>query len=94
MAFILLVMAAGMGVGIWISGKEYKEKLLKIAGKFQTVSLCVLLFTMGSWLGGSGDFWESLGKLGFQGAILALAGIAGSVLAVFLLTVGVRKGDS
>lgn len=86
MLFIILLMLAGILAGFFVISRDKTGKVLKVCGKIQQAATVVLLFSMGLWLGGNPDFWRDIRTTGISGALFAAVTIAGSVLAVFLLS--------
>ena len=81
MVYLILTLAAGMAVGYLCRN----FKLLKHTGKAISVTICVMLFSMGVMIGMDDDLLKNLSVLGLQALVLALAGAAGSVIMASLL---------
>ncbi len=80
-AFVALI----FGVAAGASGR-LPAGLLRWLSRLTTLGLSLLLFTMGMQIGTNPLVFTSLRTLGFQAAILAIATVSGSLLAVWLLT--------
>lgn len=92
MLLIILVMLAGILAGFFAVSKDKTGKILSACGRMQQAATVALLFAMGLWLGGNPDFWRDIKSIGFFGALFAVVTIAGSVLAVYLLSKLPSKG--
>lgn len=93
MLFIILFMLAGILAGFFVISRDKTGKTLKICGRIQQAATVALLFAMGLWLGGNPDFWRDIKSIGLFGALFACVTIAGSVLAVFLLSKLLLKSE-
>ncbi|MEM5773556.1 MAG: LysO family transporter, partial [Anaerolineaceae bacterium] len=74
---VLLYFAAGAGIG-WIIRK--RPKLVIASNWGSSILLGLLIFIMGLSTGGRADIMSNLSGLGFSALLLALGGIAGSIL--------------
>lgn len=72
-----------IGAGIGYFNMTHK-KLDQALGKLQLLALIVLLFTMGIRLGGNPLVLEGMVTIGMSSFVLALGGVIGSVLMVFI----------
>jgi len=86
MLSIILLMLAGIALGLFAGTRPRLKAVFQIAGKVQRVGTVILLFAMGVWLGGNGEFWANLRILGLHGALFALFTVIGSAACVYLLT--------
>lgn len=78
MYIAILIMAAGIAAGRALSA-YMRESLL---GRLIFCAILFLLFLLGLQIGANDDLFSDLPRLGLQGALLMLACVAGSVLAV------------
>jgi hypothetical protein len=85
MLFIISLMVAGLAFGALLASRA-SGRVFKAFGRVQQLATIALLFAMGLWLGGNPEFWQNVSTTGLHGFLLALGAIAGSVVAVFLLT--------
>ncbi|MEE4177878.1 MAG: LysO family transporter [Bacteroides sp.] len=79
---ILLLMALGMLVGYSLRGKQ------KAISRIETAilwSIFLLLFFLGLSIGGNEVIVASLPKLGLNALIITLGGVAGSLLAAWVV---------
>ncbi len=90
-AFVALVVGAVAGA----SGR-LPAGLLPWLSRLTTLGLSLLLFTMGLQIGTNPLVLTSLSTLGAQAAVLAIATVIGSLLAVWLLTLTgtIRSGNA
>jgi uncharacterized protein YneF (UPF0154 family) len=92
MLLIISLMAAGLALGAFLASRA-SERVFKAFGRVQQLATIALLFAMGLWLGGNPEFWRNVSTTGLHGFLLAGGAVLGSVLAVFLLTRGIRRED-
>ena len=81
MAYLILTLAAGICAGRLLS----RFRFLKQTGAAVSVIICLMLFVMGVKIGADENILKNVSSLGLQAFLFAAAGIAGSVLAAFLL---------
>ncbi len=79
---LIVYFLLGIGVGLTVFPKRW----LKANDRVQTAGICLTLFSMGASVGSSPTFLEDLRTAGLQAVAFALATMAGSVLAVWLLS--------
>ena len=90
---LLGVVLAGYFVGSRIRG--YRNKMQWLSPLISVI-VVLLLFVLGSRLGSNEEVFSRLGTIGINALILAVGGVAGSVLFVFLIRIFVgidKKGD-
>lgn len=81
MIYLILTMAAGILLGFLAR----KNRHLSHIGKAISLTIYVMLFFLGVKIGSDDLILSNLSVLGLQALVLAIAGIAGSVLAAFVL---------
>lgn len=72
---IILIMAAGIGLGWLLRGKK-----LPFLGKITNFLIWVLLFLLGVEVGGDERIVNGIATLGVEAVAVAVAGVAGSCL--------------
>lgn len=72
---IILIMAAGIGIG-WL----LRHRKLKYLGKLTNALIWVLLFLLGVEVGSDERIINGLATLGVEAVVISVAGIAGSAL--------------
>lgn len=72
---IILIMAAGIGIG-WL----LRNRKLKYLGKLTNALIWVLLFLLGVEVGSDERIIKGLATLGVEAVVISVAGIAGSAL--------------
>ena len=72
---IILIMAAGIGIG-WL----LRNRKLKYLGKLTNALIWVLLFLLGVEVGSDERIIKGLATLGLEAVVISVAGIAGSAL--------------
>ncbi len=81
MFIIIGIMFLGVCLGVLLR----RVKFLRHIDKSVSFTILVLLFLIGSEVGGNEAITSNLGQLGFQAAVLAFLGVFGSVLAAWLV---------
>lgn len=82
MFWVLGTMVAGICTGYLLRNRR---KLFSQIGRFSMWIIYLLLFAMGLSVGSNDVVMSNLGGLGLRAIIIAMAGIAGSVLLSWLL---------
>jgi len=77
---ILIIMTAGFVTGFFLRSKR---KTIMLADKFMFLSICLLLFILGFSMGGNPVILANFPVLGINAILIALGGVAGSVLAAW-----------
>lgn len=85
MWLIIALTLVGSLVGFFLFSRFQTDKPLRIVGRTQQAAAVVLLFLLGVWLGGNGEFWSGISTIGLSGLLFALLAIAFSVAAVWIL---------
>ena len=80
---ILGFLVTGMLVGMLL---RKQGSLLWVANRLMTWSLYLMVFLLGSSVGGNHAVIDNLGRLGFQAFLLCAGGIVGSVCAARLVS--------
>jgi|GEM_PF-1511317 uncharacterized membrane protein YbjE (DUF340 family) len=81
-------LAAGLLIGYSI---PLSAGFVRWAGKGTTIGLVLLLLTMGAKIGMDPDIFGNLQRIGLQAGILAVAAVAGSIVALRILEAGPFK---
>jgi len=81
MIYLIMTMAAGIAFGFLAR----RVRRLTHIGKAISVTIYVMLFFLGVKIGSDEHILSNLSALGLQALVLAVAGVAGSVLAAFVL---------
>lgn len=81
MIYLIMTMAAGIAFGFLAR----RDRRLTHIGKAISVTIYVMLFFLGVKIGSDEHILSNLSALGLQALVLAVAGVAGSVLAAFVL---------
>lgn len=82
MTVVLLLMLAGIGVGL---GINRFPALVKFNDKLISVAIYVLLFLLGISVGLNQTIVHNLQKIGLQALIITLGAIGGSVLMLWVV---------
>ena len=83
-------MFAGVGIGYLFR----RVSLLHKTEKTMSITIFIMLFILGVSVGSNPLIMNNLGQFGWQAAILASAGLTGSVLAAWLVyLLFFKKGD-
>lgn len=77
MEVVLILMFLGIGVG-WLINK--KKKIIKVADKFTTWAIYLLLFLLGISIGQNEKIISNLNTIGLQALLLTLGAVIGSLL--------------
>lgn len=77
---IILIMAAGIGTGYLLRGRN-----LRHLGKVISVLIWLLLFLLGVEVGGDERIVKGIASLGAEAVIISLAGVLGSVILALAL---------
>lgn len=77
---VLILLAFGIALGYILR----RASLVKKTEKSVSATVLLMLFVFGITIGGNSSLVNNLGKYGAQAAILAVAGVAGSVIASYL----------
>jgi uncharacterized membrane protein YbjE (DUF340 family) len=85
---IILIMFAGIGVGLLLRNRN-----IRLVQRFITVLIWALLFLLGVEVGGNRRIIDGFRTLGIEAAVLTFFGVAGSVLLSWLLWTFIRKQD-
>ena len=81
MFYLIMTLAAGVCAGFaW-----RRIKVLSHIGKAVSVTVFVMLFFLGVEIGADRQVLENISELGIRALVLALAGVAGSVLLSMVL---------
>lgn len=72
---VLILLAGGIALGYGLR----HASLVKKTEKSVSVTVLLMLFVFGITIGGNSGLVNNLGKYGAQAAILAVAGVAGSI---------------
>lgn len=87
---IIALMLGGVGVGYLLRRRNTRP-----VGRIITILIWLLLFLLGTEVGGNPDIINGLGTLGVEAALITLFGVVGSCLAArFLWNYICRKGGS
>ena len=78
---VILVMAAGVATGYVLR----RLPLLQRVERTTSLTILLLLFILGLSVGSNRLIVDNLARFGWQAALLALAGLAGSVLAAVVV---------
>lgn len=78
---IILLMAAGILIGHLLR----RMRLLRQIEKSTSLTVFILLFVLGLSIGSNHLIIDNLGRFGWQAAVLATAGTAGSILAASIV---------
>lgn len=83
----LLVLYLGMAFLGYVAGAKFtkKDREYKWINAVTTVSLAVLIFTMGARIGADERVIASLQTIGIKALIITVFGFVGSILGVFLM---------
>ncbi len=81
MFYLIMTLAAGVCAGF--AGRRIKA--FSHIGKAVSVTVFVMLFFLGMEIGADRQLLENISELGFRALVLALAGVAGSVLLSMVL---------
>ena len=76
MEIVLILMFSGMGVG-WLISKQ--KKIIKVADKFTTWAIYILLFLLGISIGQNEKIISNLNTIGLQALLLTLGAVIGSL---------------
>lgn len=93
MLLIISLMLSGVFIGFVFVSRDNSGRFLKLFGKIQQIATVMLLFAMGTWLGGNPEFWLNIKTTGIHGLLFAIMTIALSVVAVFIISRFLAKGD-
>lgn len=86
MLSITLIILAGLLLGT-LSGKyPILKKLCRVSAPAQKIGAAALLLFVGISLGANPAFWQSLQTAGPAGTALAIGGIVGSIVMVWLVS--------
>lgn len=77
---VLILLASGIVLGYVLR----RTSLVKKAEKSISATVLLMLFVFGITIGGNSGLVNNLGKYGAQAAILAVAGVAGSVITSYI----------
>lgn len=77
MAWIIFFFVAGIGLGTRIG---HKKPLMRRVSQLSEVLVVVLLFILGAAIGSNAEIMSNLWSLGWEGLLLALGAIIGSLL--------------
>lgn len=78
---ILLILSASMGLGIIMR----RMRIIKSFSEAAQYTVYAMLLVFGLSIGSNPDVMSRLGEFGLQATVLAFAGVAGSMLAAWLL---------
>ena len=78
---LLIILAAGLLLGYFLIPKSWK----KVNGLLQSAAMILTLFFMGVSLGMQPDLLSDLREVGIVSVLVALAAVAGSILAVYFV---------
>jgi uncharacterized membrane protein YbjE (DUF340 family) len=87
---IVLLLLAGVAIGLLIAGRK---KAHSISDRLMTYSVYLLLFFMGLRVGTSEEVMQNLAATGLVSLLIAMAGMAGSILFAFLIGRKLRKHE-
>ena len=91
MISILLVLAAGIAIGLLLISKP---ALHKINNHLLNWSIYLLLFLLGISVGSNAEIIKNLAKIGYEAILIAVASIAGSViLSAFLFKLIFKQNE-
>ena len=82
MLFVMIALLSGISAGFLLRGKK-KPSL--VAGGVSTAIIFILLFLLGLSIGKSSEVINNLSIVGVQSAVLAAAGVLGSILCSFFV---------
>ena len=77
---VIMIMLAGICAGLLTKGR-----LATLIGRTITVLIWLLLFLLGLEVGGNPSVTGSIGSLGIEAFIMAVAGVSGSSVAAWAL---------
>lgn len=77
---IVIIMLCGIGAGYLL-----RKRSLKIVPSLITILIWVLLFLLGTEVGGDKRLIHSLSTLGLEALVLSVGGVCGSVLLTWIL---------
>jgi len=78
MAWIVICFVAGIGLGTQVG---HKKRVMSFVSKFSEALVFVLLFALGAAIGSHAQIMSHIWSLGWEGLLLALGAIGGSLLA-------------
>lgn len=84
---VLILLSLGVAIGYAMR----RVRFVKNAEKGVSVTVMLMLFTFGASIGADAGLMSNFAKYGVQAAILAVAGITGSLAAAYLLYLLSRK---
>lgn len=87
---ILLILLLSVSIGIMLR----KFRILRHLGKTATLTVWLLIFVFGISLGSNKEIVSDFGRLGITAVIVALMGVAGSVLAAWGLKSVIEKNGN
>jgi len=85
MYLILFLMFFGLVIGYTVIPHLSNDRVIKLVGHVQAAATVALLFAVGLWLGGNGEFWQNLAVIGFSGVLFAVCTIGGSIGVVYAM---------
>jgi uncharacterized membrane protein YbjE (DUF340 family) len=77
MAWIIVFFGAGIALGTRIG---HKKRLMHGIAQLSEVLVIILLFVLGAAIGSNAEIMNNLWSLGWEGLMLAVGAIAGSLL--------------
>ncbi|MCQ4727160.1 lysine exporter LysO family protein [Anaerotignum faecicola] len=92
MFYIVLFLTAGFLVGYKLN---LSDKIIKINGRIQTISLFALIFVMGMGIGSDKEVLKSIPAIGAKALVYSAFAVFFSVLAVYLFSFIIerKKGE-
>ncbi|HBU21865.1 TPA: hypothetical protein DEB02_02895, partial [Candidatus Beckwithbacteria bacterium] len=79
---ILFFISLGIFLGVFLQFK--RRRIIAWVDKVVVFTVYILLFLLGINIGGNEEIVASLGTIGFQALLIALAGVAGSILSAYI----------
>ena len=87
---ILLVLFTSILIGITLR----KYRMVRHRGKTATLTVWLLIFVFGISLGSNKEIVSDFGRMGITAVVVALTGVAGSVLASWVLKSVIDKHNN
>lgn len=89
MFYIILTMFIGVGIGYLLRNAGFLSRI----GKAVSATIYIMLFFLGVKIGANQEIIRNLSGIGLQALLLAVAGIAGSILFAVIVYKVFFKGD-
>ncbi|MEA3222074.1 MAG: LysO family transporter [Thermodesulfobacteriota bacterium] len=79
---IMLFLASGIILGVLV---KHNKAVIKITDNLTTWVICLLLFSLGTSIGGNEKITGNLSNLGMQSIVLTTGAVAGSVIVSYFV---------